>query len=298
VTRIRLFSATILTVFVSGCGSELGKCEEPAAKELVYGRGNLVATKGQALIHDSCGQGAFCHSSAAKRSARQGAPATLDFDMVPRAIGLANVLRNRELIWDSIVDRTMPPKGYAVGDSDWSFSITRGKDEARLPAIHTDEGKAIVRNWLACGAPIVTDTGVPSWVQAGGGLGDGSWSDLHRNLIAPRCAISGCHDARGASLSGNLDLTESCASRAALLKTGTCGQVRVKPGDASSFLIDKIESTTPRCGSRSSTERSRRAAPSHTLIRLRIRAETTSSVETSIRSDTAPPSPDRTCADR
>lgn len=249
-TRILLSSTAILTVFASACGSELGKCDQPAAMELVYGRGNMVATKGQALMHDSCGQGAFCHSSAAKRSARQGAPASLDFDMLPRAIGLANVIKHREMVWDSIVDRTMPPKGVELGDGDWSFSLVRGKDEARLPAIHTDEGKSIVRNWLACGSPVVTDTAVPGWVQAGGGVGDGSWRDLHRNLIAPRCAISGCHDVRSASAAGNLDLTEACASRMALLKAGPCGQVRVKAGDASSFLIDKLESDAPRCGGR------------------------------------------------
>jgi len=49
----------------SGCGGEdLGECDLAAAEEMVFSQQGLVATKGQALLHDTCGNGAFCHSSA------------------------------------------------------------------------------------------------------------------------------------------------------------------------------------------------------------------------------------------
>lgn len=242
--------AALLAFTGAGCGNELGKCDKEAAQELVYGRGNLVATKGQALIHDSCGQGATCHASAAEGKARHGAPHGLNFDMLPRASGLARVLEERESIWDTIQSGLMPPKGFALGDGDWTFSVARSSDESRLPSLTSDEGKAAVRNWLACGAPIVQETRIPGWATPGSGVGDGSWSDLHTNLIAPRCATAGCHDSRSASVSGSLDLSERCAARLALLKAGPCGEVRVKPGDAASLLVDKIASETPRCNAR------------------------------------------------
>jgi hypothetical protein len=174
----------------------------------------------------------------------------LNFDMLPRPSGLARVLDLRDGIWSSIEDGLMPPKGFTVSDGDWTFSVFRSDDEPRLPSLSTTEGKAALRNWLACGAPVVTDTHVPEWASPGGGTGDGSWQDLYGRLIGPRCATAGCHDARGAALSGMLDLSQACTAHRALLQSGACGEPRVKPGDASSLLVDKIESETPRCGAR------------------------------------------------
>src|SRR5262245_9469957 len=66
-----------------GCSSDLGDCHEQAAREIVYSSSGMVATKGQALLHDSCGQGVLCHASAAKGAARKGASKDLNFDMLP-----------------------------------------------------------------------------------------------------------------------------------------------------------------------------------------------------------------------
>lgn len=246
----RLSLAAALAVLAFGCENELGKCDQEAANELVYGRGNLVATKGQALMHDSCGQGAFCHSAAAEGKVRQGAPGSLNFDMLPRASGLPDVLDQRDEIWESVLNGSMPPKEFVTGDGDWTFSVKRSADEPRLPPLSTDAGKAVLRNWLACGAPIVVDTSVPSWARPASAGGSATWADLHSELIAPRCALSGCHDKRSASSAGDLDLSERCAARRALLATGPCGEPRLKPGDVTSFLVDKIESAAPRCGTR------------------------------------------------
>jgi hypothetical protein len=415
-----LCSLAAMSAGVGACDEDLGACDEAAANELVYGRSGLVATKGQALTHDSCGQGSTCHSSAAKGESKHGVPADLLFDMLPRPTGVNRILSQRDNMWDSVTSGQMPPKEYAVGDGDWRFDVDRLGME-KLPALSTDEGKGILRNWLACGAPVVVDTKIPSWstkpapvaatpssewtglhqdlrlhcsngschngspsqatppgwltlpegnarpaqTDAGAALSSGQisvpfgagecevyrwlmygrdvcqqrlvvgsdpsasglvdklenatplcgapmppaepmeasdkasraiamqaltkrikdwigqgalapqcgewsdlapraddvsggqapqapdWAQLHSQIIGPRCANAGCHDAAGAKLSGKLDLTEACAARRALLEdSGDCGGVRVVPGDTSSMLIDKVASEKPRCKTR------------------------------------------------
>src|SRR5689334_24395405 len=99
-----------LAIAASACGSDLGAADEAAAEELVYGRGGLVATKGQALVHDSCGNAAFCHSSTAKGKRRFGAPADLNFDMLPAPTGWPVIVDHRDEIWSIVLDGDMPPK--------------------------------------------------------------------------------------------------------------------------------------------------------------------------------------------
>jgi hypothetical protein len=125
------------------CKSELGDCTNvEAARQLVYGPGNNVATKGQALMHESCGQAAFCHSSGAKESRRRGAPHGMDFDMLPRPIGLEGVFGFEDAIWTQIDEGMMPPPSYAVGDGLWTYSRARRDDEPRLPKLRTRERAA------------------------------------------------------------------------------------------------------------------------------------------------------------
>jgi hypothetical protein len=89
-----------LSVEISACsGGELDECEADAARELVYGRSGTVATKGQALAHDSCGNGSFCHSQGATGNLRHGAPRGMNFDMIPSPIGLEDILKHRERSW-------------------------------------------------------------------------------------------------------------------------------------------------------------------------------------------------------
>lgn len=389
---VRARIATLVLVALAACGGDdLGECDQEAAEQPVFGRGGLVATKGQALVHDSCGQGAFCHSASARGDLRMGAPAGLDFDMLPAASGWPAVVERREEIWDAVQDGSMPPDGHTAGDGDWSFDRARDADGARLPALATREGKGALRNWLACNAPIVVETRQPEppapepdadmaeleqqwtqlhgalqqtcvtgachnaamlqqlggagqalpfeadecvvyrwllwddggncaqpfvvagrpdesslvwkmehdsricggpmppdaevdeplvadvrdWIERGafapqcgvwsddvarthvapgqdGGAGEGpdpaSWTQLHSDVIVPRCAFGGCHAGASAAAAGGLDLQDPCGARAALLETGACGEPRVRPGDADSLLLDKIDSGDPRCG--------------------------------------------------
>jgi hypothetical protein len=256
--RQRLLTTALLaTYFGVACGEDLGQCDEQAALQLVYGRNGLVATKGQALLHDSCGNAAFCHSSSATGDNRFGAPAGMDFDMLPPT-GWPEVVDMREEIWSAVDDGDMPPgeRGKQVlGDGDWVFDQHRGKKAIHLPAVTTKDGKAALHNWLACGAPVVGHTQAPSWTQPStdedGGAGAGpSWTMVYQQVIQPNCALSGCHDAGGAKNSGGLDMSRLCGARDALLEKGCDGEPRVRPGDGGSLLIDKIESTQPRCGQR------------------------------------------------
>lgn len=253
-TQRRAITLLAALVLAGGCGSDLGPCDRAAADELVYGRSGLVATKGQALAHDSCGNGVFCHSSAAHADARFGVPAGLSFDMLPAPDGLSNVLEHVDMAWAVVADGDMPPRGDAArvqGDGDWLFDVERRAGAPRLPALSSAEGKGMFRNWLACGAPVVAHTQVPKWAVPARDPFEGDatprWQDIYEVVLQPSCALSGCHSESSAS--GGLAMTDACGTHAALFVAGACGEPAVQPGDAAaSLLVDKLTSDDPRCG--------------------------------------------------
>lgn len=244
-----LLISSLALPFLFSCSSEIGECQnKEAAQQLVYGPGGSVATKGQALMHESCGQAAFCHSSGAKDSKRQGAPHGMDFDMLPSPTGLNDVFEHAENIWKQIEDGSMPPRDYAVGEGLWTYSRARRDDEPHLPKMQTVEGRSIVRNWLACGSPVVTESRVPDWAQSN--TLDPTWDSIH-GLFAKSCATSGCHDKGTAA--GKLVMEDKCDAYQALLESGLCNTKRLTPGQGDSFLLDKLENETPSCGDRMPT---------------------------------------------
>lgn len=258
----------VISLGLVGCGDDLGECDSVAAEELVYGRGGLLATKGQALVHDSCGNAAFCHSSGANGGARHGAPMGMSFDMLPRPSGWPIVSDERGAMWSEVRDGTMPPQGVGgqlQGDGEWMFDIDRTAESTKLPALATDEGKSILRNWLACGAPVVTATQAPSWAlpSVDGGTAT-DWPTLYTEVIRPACATAGCHNQAGA---GGLVMLDACSARDHLLDSGACGTPRVMPGDGDSLLLDKLESSMPSCGGRMPP-----SAPMSSAAREAIRA--------------------------
>jgi len=248
--------ATIVSVLacVCACGSDLGECDPVAADELVYGRNGLVATKGQALAHDTCGNGVFCHSSAAVGEARHGAPAGMNFDMLPSPLGVADMLTHVDDAWSVVSAGDMPPRGktsLVLADGEWSLDVARSGDAPTLPSLTTAQGKGIMRNWLACGAPVVTETQVPLWALPARDpfAGDEvpAWHDIYEVVFRPQCALSGCHSA--SSGAGGLAMVDECGTYAALFRAGACGEPTVRAGDpAASLLIDKLTATDPRCG--------------------------------------------------
>lgn len=234
----------------SACNEDLGECDPRAAREVVYGDTWQVATKGQALMHDSCGAGSFCHSSGAKGKAREGVPAALNFDVLPRANGWPSIVEHTDAIWNSVADGMMPPKGEGaqkVSDSDWTFDPERRDSSERLPSLATRAGKAAFRNWLACGAPVVNDSTVPLWARPPSKADLEDWSGIHETIVKPQCARGGCHTDASAPSAGDLSLEESCQSYQALLaqnRQNSCASPRLVPGDVESSFLKQIEQTS------------------------------------------------------
>lgn len=243
---------------LSACESELGKCDEPAARELVYGRSGLVATKGQALMHDSCGQAAFCHSSNARGAARHGAPAKLDFDVLPAPRDISRIVEMREQIWDEVHSGHMPPENFVVADSDWLFDLDRKPGSIKLPPLSTEEGRGVLRNWLACRAPSVSESKVPSWAlrpNESFDLQAARWSRLHTQLKTS-CVNDACHDGKspdGGFSPGEAQLSfvggECAVYRWLAFGRDACGERLVVGGDPdNSSFVRKVEDESPPCG--------------------------------------------------
>ncbi|MFT3922991.1 MAG: hypothetical protein QM778_10685 [Myxococcales bacterium] len=242
----KLFTVVMLALPVGlglGCGDDLGECDDKAANELVYSNTWHVATKGQALMNDSCGNGSFCHSVGATGDARGGVAKDLNFDMLPQPSGWPKVMDHRDGIWKSIANGTMPPgKGGAakLSDGEWSFDPWRRAGSPMLPKMHTKAGQAAFRNWLACGAPVVTQTEVPLWARPTGQTNLGDWSGIYTTIVQGRCANGGCHDR--ITHEGDLDLSDECKGYKALAGTsGQCGVPRLVPGDVNSSVMQQLE---------------------------------------------------------
>jgi hypothetical protein len=161
-TSPRPFIALLLAVSAHplvGCVADLGPCDELEARRLVFTNDleGAPAYAGQAMVITSCGNGGFCHADVAPAQ-RFGVPAGLSFDLrvataghdlerLRRAHG--NVVDLAGRMYDAVVDDRMPPGGR-------SEDVRALAREYRgLPPLESPEGRAILRNWLACGAPVV-----------------------------------------------------------------------------------------------------------------------------------------------
>jgi hypothetical protein len=262
----RLLLCLLSVLGFGACGQELGECNDDAARQLVYSSSGLVATKGQALLHDSCGQGTFCHSGQAARGARLGAPRGLDLDVLPQPKSLDRIVEMRDQIWQQVESGLMPPKNHAVGNGKWSFDVERHPEAAELAPLSSAESKTALRNWLACGAPSVTSTSVPDWAMVPSKVvaaeeqawHERRWTRVHGQLQAG-CMRSACHDAQedvDASPLGELAPMplyggECAVYRWLLYKRDRCGELLVRAGEPDkSALVHKIEDDAPACGRR------------------------------------------------
>lgn len=226
--------------------------EGPAAFDLVYNSiDGRPMFEGQALVQASCGNGSFCHAPGAVGAARIGVPAGLDFDVQlactdvstdstcanlqpcdgteiqsPYCERLERLVDNRDTIasWagdmiKEIRDGTMPPgaAGAQVQDDTPWFR----RDQSELPRLDTSEGQDIVRNWLACNAPVVARTEIPPTPQLElapcesiadevcvysgpqAALPDPTWSSIYWSLIFPQCVL--CHGPANSNVDSNPD---------------------------------------------------------------------------------------------
>lgn len=145
---------------------------------------------GQAIIQQSCGNGGFCHSPGISRSARNLVPAGIDFNVAPACTSeaacpdedvdrlrenQATLFRWSELAFQEIQDGTMPPAGlpgpgepgsvFPSGGYFRDVEIDGDTLDIRyadpLPRLYAEDAaeraqaRSLVRDWLACGAPVV-----------------------------------------------------------------------------------------------------------------------------------------------
>lgn len=329
-----VFFLLLLVPLASGCLTEVGECDESAARQVVFlDTGSNVDAEngepfyaGQALLEGSCGGGQFCHADAAEGPARYGVPRGLDFDFGlvctdgpcrpfdPEIDRLHDsqerVLEHARLVLSLVRSEQMPPgrvgadvtrrapsfrrvslgPGAVFSLRDQTFpcaelppgSCEDGQTEAvienpLLPSLGTSEGNEILRNWIACGAPVIESTGEPGAYPTGGDCGipgeqghtgdcivripapieppEQTWSSIFELVLRPRCGES-CHtpsDQVNFELS-LLDLSNQLIAYTSMFEGDAKGQecggqgALIVPFDPdASILLQKMERTSE-CG--------------------------------------------------
>ncbi|MDH3727564.1 MAG: hypothetical protein OER77_08545 [Myxococcales bacterium] len=227
----------------------------PAALDIAYRvTDGLPMYEGQALVQSSCGDGGSCHSPAAEGSERIGVPAGLDFDvslacnecvdstcadpgscdgnaqsMYCEDLQRLDSNQSRTNSWAGgmiaeIRNGSMPPgeAGRSVRDpARWIRGPRAANPDGPslgtpLPTIGSAEAEEIVRNWLACAAPVVARTELPpsedDQLKSCGeacvyavqtALPDPTWSSIYANLIFPSCLL--CHGPENREMDQNPD---------------------------------------------------------------------------------------------
>lgn len=262
-------------ILLAGCQPDLGECDIVAARAVVYDQEGFPAYEGQALLQVSCGNGAFCHSEGASPTSRLGAPAELDFDMALATagdgaaataterlrVGQLTTYDWRHEIFSQVEGETMPPYGEATVLALANVPRFGRADGTRLDPIDTFGGLDTLKNWLACGSPVVerttphpdgfTSVGavIPALAMADV---EPTFSSIYQRVLLPRCGNS-CHGpGAGSQLTeAVLDLSETGAAYTNLLNVaamgsqcGTASATLVVPGDpTNSLLLQKLEGT-------------------------------------------------------
>ncbi|GAB5547590.1 MAG: hypothetical protein RLO52_00185 [Sandaracinaceae bacterium] len=232
---MRRFSCVMFAMILASCGPDLGTADEAAAVEIVYTPDGVPAFAGQALMIQSCGAGGFCHSEDIDAQERFGAPLGLDFDLRLAATNneveldaahrlLRNqqhVLAMRGEIWGQVQSGRMPPQGeagqmyFASVNERFDRIDDDGVTATPLPGLDTEEGKDLLRNWLASRVPVIERTqervdrepNVTGFTVAAceRSCVDLTWPAINAQIIQPTCALGRCHDSSDPA--GSLDLS-------------------------------------------------------------------------------------------
>lgn len=289
-----------------GCRASLGECND-LGLSIVYKNdatlGAIPMYGGQALMVQSCGsQNGNCHSAAAEGVGRVAVPVGFDFDVNPLdsavcgeninstdCLAEQNRLRTaaqiafeyRVLSWNEVAEGRMPPGGAVAPATELYFrSVTPTGYASPLPGLHTDEGKDIFRNWVACGMPVVGQVGVPGGsVSVGDNCDDededaraygqcrvgseppsppastwGGDDGIHAFILNSGCAIDQCHGGDvSPTLSGDPMMAYDAVFGASASDDQDCGgRTLVMANDVEgSLLYEKLaksEDDPPACG--------------------------------------------------
>jgi len=226
----------------------------PAAFDIAYRvPDGLPMYEGQAIVQSSCGNGQLCHAPAAVGADRIGVPAGLNFDVALACTDevqdptcaqplqsceggqtdtdycqrLQRLQSNAGKIVDwaegmiqEIRAGAMPP-GTAGQDAIDPRQWIRKSGGTVLPTINSPDGQEIVRNWLACDAPVVARTEFPPsaaleldpcesvddevCVYNGprADLPEPKWSDIYWSLMFTQCVS--CHGPANSNFDQNPD---------------------------------------------------------------------------------------------
>ena len=292
--RLSALAALLLVALATACSPVVGTaCDESRAREVVYDTAGQPAYAGQSLLITTCaGGGSFCHADMPR--SRYGAPYGMNFDVTladnarfaTEAQGAMHLYAaqlethvRRDDIFSQVSSGAMPPG--AVGDGVALHAYVDASGHA-VPSIRSGEGRELLRNWLACGSPVVEATmdpmprpcttnaqctithrcdtahsecfGVGAVEPVLSGSLTAHWSSIYPGIVQPTCVLGPCHSAAGAPGAGMLDLSSASAAYSALVGHASvlsgCG-MRVMAGNPDrSLLAQKLGGTQPAtCGS-------------------------------------------------
>ena len=302
--RVSSRIALLPLIFSAACEPTVGtQCDEDLARTVVYSASGRPAYAGQSMFITSCaGGGSFCHADSAMN--RYGAPHGMNFDVIladearfagDERAGAAHLYATqllthdlRDSIYGQVVSGEMPPGNagtVTMAQAYIQYASATDTTGTPVPAVTTAEGREILRNWLACGSPVIEATTDPTPVPCttdsecmqrrqcdatrsecvnvgaveptrSSSTPTPTWSYLYPAILQPSCATSVCHGTAGTVASGNLDLSTSATAHAAMVgvmaNSAACGTRIVAGNPDTSFLIQKLDGTqsTATCGQR------------------------------------------------
>lgn len=281
--RLQYAGLLLLASFPSACAEDVGACNGVLQGRDTVVMNNMVVYGGQAILNRGCTSG--CHSSTSTGADRRGVPAGLDFDLIPideedaagtKKSGSATIVKlkaaqiaglrarqkkiveQRNLIWQQVQDGLMPPGGMFETVMSNIFASSEktpcmpGKEYSKIPQTQTRE---VLRNWLACGAPLVeTNSSKVDKTAASGAAGYQYPSCKPEDIVTLDSLFKstfgdcgGCHNSSitGPPMFASLEVLE-----ASLKTKSACAKKRfITPGKPEqSYLLDLLKGPNPECG--------------------------------------------------
>lgn len=277
------WAGALFLCFACSC-ADVGVCDPSLEGRDTVVVNNTILYGGQAIMNKACSVG--CHLSTATGADRHGAPAGLDFDLLPideaNAAGMTKsgdstivrltsaqldglrkrqrmIVELRDDIWQQVVDGQMPPGGMlgSVMGTIFASSERRpcraGTSYAEMDGAQTRE---IMRNWLACGAPFVETNGKKLDQSSAAGMAGDQYlacvqeSDagvtLERLFKSTFSECGGCHNS---SITGPPSFLDVATLAKSLRTKSACGgKPFVTPGDPEkSYLLELLRGPNPAC---------------------------------------------------
>lgn len=275
--------AILLACAACAC-TDVGECDPTlAGRDTVVVNGTILYG-GQAIMNKACAVG--CHLSTATGADRQGAPAELDFDLLPideadadgttksengRIVKLSdNQLANlryrqqlivnlRDDIWGQVLGGQMPPTAPLASMMSSIFSSSERRPcraDTSYAELDSAQQHEVLRNWLACGAPFVEANGKKlEEPRVGGTVGDQYLACVEESEAQPTLEslfkstfseCGGCHNSSIAGPPSFLDV--KTLAKSLRTKSACAGKPFVTPGDPKkSYLLQLLKGPNPAC---------------------------------------------------